>query len=340
MKAIVLERQGPPDVLTLRDVEVPRIGEDEVLVRVEAAGVNRLDVWVRSGVYKTEMPRVLGSEAAGVVSEVGGKVSHLSVGDRVFIDPALTDGSCSFCLQGKQSLCENLKLVGFGADGCYAEYVKVPAVNVHPIPRGWGFEEAAALAVNYFTAWHCLMARASLQPGSTVLVVGGGSGVGVAAIQISKLLGAEVIALVGDEWKREKARGLGADHVLNRRRENIVEEVLRLTGGKGVDIVFEHAGEKMWETALKSLRPGGTMVFFGATSGDEGRLSIRYAYRRQLNLVGSYSWDKKDVFNTLKILETGRLKPVIDTVYPLADASKSHMRMERDEHFGKIILKP
>lgn len=335
-----MERQGSPEVLTLRDVEVPRIGEDEVLVRVEAAGVNRLDIWVRSGVYRVELPRILGSEAAGTVAEVGGKVPHVSVGDKVFIDPALIDNSCRPCIQGRQSLCENLKLVGFGADGCYAEYVKVPAGNVLPIPPGWGVEEAAALAVNYFTAWHCLITRAGLHPGHTVLVVGGGSGVGVAAIQISKLLGAEVIALVGEDWKRDKARGLGADHVINRRRENVVEEVLKITGGSGVDIVFEHAGEKIWEAALKSLRPGGTMVFFGATSGDEGRLSIRYAYRRQLNLLGSYSWDKKDVFNTLQMLERGRLRPVIDMVYPLADVSKSHIRMEKDEHFGKIILKP
>ncbi|MEM4316335.1 MAG: zinc-binding dehydrogenase [Nitrososphaerota archaeon] len=339
MKAVVLDRYGPADVLVERDVVEPKVGEDDVLVRVRAAGVNRLDIWIRSGVYTTELPRILGSEASGVVEAVGDRVSTVSVGDRVFINPALTDGTCSQCIRGYDSLCENLRLVGFGSDGCYAEMVKVPARNIHKIPEELSFEDSAAITVNYLTAWHCLVTRAGIEYGQTVLVVGAGSGIGGAAVQISKLFGATVIATVGDEWKKARAREIGADHVANRRTENIVEEVRRVTGGLGVDLVFEHAGEKMWNDALKSLRPGGVMVFCGATSGDEGRLSIRYAYRRQLRLIGSYSWNRYEIDRVLRLFESGRLRPVIDSIFPLKDAAKAHVRMERDEHFGKILLR-
>lgn len=335
-----MERQGPPDVLTFRDVEAPKIGEEDVLVRIVAAGVNRLDVWVRSGVYTTELPRILGSEGAGVVEAVGSSVSNISPGDRVLINPALTDGVCSFCVQGRDSLCENLRLLGFGSDGCYAELVRVPARNILRLPSGLGFEEAASVMVNYMTVWHCLVGRAGLEYGSTVLVVAAGSGIGVAATQLCKLYGCTVIATVGEEWKREKAFQLGADYVINRRSEDVVDGVRRFTGGRGVDLVFEHAGGAMWENGVRCLRPGGTMVFCGATSGEMVGLNIRYAYRRQLNLIGSYSWDRGEIEKVLKLVESGRLRPVVDSVFRLEDASKAHVRMERDEHFGKILLKP
>jgi NADPH:quinone reductase-like Zn-dependent oxidoreductase len=340
VKAVVLEKQGPPHVLSYRDVENPRIGDDDVLVRIMAAGVNRLDIWVRSGVYTTELPRILGSEGAGVVEAVGSRVSNISPGDMVLINPALTDGVCSFCLQGYDSLCENLRLMGAGSDGCYAELVRVPARNVHQIPKGLGFEEAASVIVNYMTVWHGLVTRAGLEYGSTVLVVAAGSGVGVAAIQLSKLYGCTVITTVGEEWKREKAQQLGADYVVNRRVEDPVEAVKGFTGGKGVDVVFEHAGGAMWEAGVKCLKPGGAMVFCGATSGETVGLNIRYAYRRQLRLIGSYSWNRGEIEKVLRLVEMGRLRPIVDRVFKLEDAAKAHIRMERDEHFGKILLKP
>ncbi len=335
-----MEEQGPPEVLRLKDVADPSPVDDEVVIRVKAAGLNRIDIWIRSGLYKLELPRIIGVDVAGVVEKAGPRVSSVNVGDRVVVDPALYDDECRFCKRGWTAMCEKHRMVGFHVDGGYAELVKVPARNVYHIPSGVGFEEAAAIPVNFLTVWHNLFVRARVEAGDYVLVVGAGSGIGYAAIQLAKLAGATVITTVGDEWKAQKARELGADYVINRKKENVAERVNEITNGRGVDLVFEHAGQAMWDAAVKSLRPGGTMVFCGATTGDTTQINIRLLYRKQLNLHGAYAWNRDAMEKVLQLFAERKLKAVVDSVMPLEDAVKAHKRMENSEHFGKIILRP
>ena len=340
MKAVVLEKTGGPDVLRLKDVDDKKPGRGEVLIRVKAAGVNRIDIWIRSGKYPVTLPRIIGVDASGVVERVGEDVKNLAEGDRVVVDPVFYDDVCRYCTRGQTSLCENTKLLGFQVDGSYAEYVVAPSKSVYRLPSGIEFEEAAAIPVNFLTAWHNLFTRANITVGDYVLIVGGGSGVGYAAIQLAKLAGATVITTVGDDWKVEKAREVGADYVINRRKEDVGERVREITGGAGVDLVFEHAGTEMWKRVLETLRPGGVMVFCGATTGEVVEVNIRSLYRRQISLVGAYTWDKGTMSKILSLFERGKLKAVIDSVMKLEDAPEAHRRMEENRHFGKIILKP
>jgi len=340
MKAMVFETPGPPEVLKYRDISEKSPRRGEVLVRIHYSGVNRIDTWIRSGVYKVSTPRVLGADASGVVEEVGDEVENVRPGDRVVVNPAITCGKCNYCLSGWDSLCENLSLLGYAVDGTYAEKIVVPSVNLHPVPSTLDMSEAAAIMVTYLTAWHALVTRAGLTPGLTVLVMAGGSGVGVAAIQLCKLLGATVLTTVGEDWKVEKAHKLGADYVINRKKQNIREAVLDFTKNDGVDIVLEHVGETVWPDVVKSLKMGGKMVFLGATTGENGLINIRYAYRRQLSILGSYLWNKQEISRVLNLFAKGLLKPVIANILPLSEAAEAHRIMESDNFFGKIILKP
>ena len=342
MRAAVLERQGGPEVLEVKEVKDPEAGPYDVLIRVKAIGVNRIDIWIRSGLYKVELPRIIGVDAAGVVEELGRGAEEygLSPGDRVVVDPAVYDDKCSYCAIGYTSLCENHKLLGFSLDGTYAELLKIPTRNVHKIPDNLSFEEAAAIPVNFLTAWHSLFYRAKVKAGDTVLVVGAGSGIGYAAIQLAKLAGASVVTTVGEDWKAEKAREVGADYVINRKKEDIAQRVMEFTEGRGVDVVFEHAGKDMWEQAIKSLKPGGTIVFCGATTGDTTQVNIRYLYRRQLNLLGAYGWNRDALPKLLELFRQKKLRVVIDSVMKLEEAPQAHRRMENSQHFGKIILIP
>lgn len=340
MKAVVLEQQGGPEVLRVKEVEEKKPRRNEVLVKLEAAGLNRIDIWVRSGVYKIPLPRIPGADGAGVVEEVGEDVTMFSKGDRVLINPALTCGACRYCQRGWDSLCENHRLLGHGADGTYAEKITLPANNLHKIPEELSTTQAGCIMVTYATAWHALVTRAGILPGSTVLVIGGGSGVGISAIQLSKLLGCTVITTVGEDWKAEKAYRLGADYVINRRKQSVSEAVKEFTHGMGVDLVLEHAGQAVWEEAVKSLAPGGKMVYLGATSGENASVNIRYTYRRQISLLGSYGWNRQEIPHVLRLFETGKLRPIIHKTFPLAEAVEAHQLMESDNFFGKIVLLP
>ncbi|MEM0349072.1 MAG: zinc-binding dehydrogenase [Candidatus Caldarchaeum sp.] len=340
MKAVVVERQGGPEVLRVKEVVEKSPGRGEVLVKLEASGMNRIDIWVRSGVYKVPLPRIIGVDGAGLVEEVGEEVTGIAKGDRVLINPALTCGTCRFCQRGWDSLCENHRFLGHGADGTYAEKITLPAGNLYKIPEELSTTQAGCIMVTYATAWHALVTRSGVLPGSTVLVIGGGSGVGISAIQICKLLGCTVITTVGEDWKVEKAYRLGADYVVNRRKQSVSGAVMEFTRGLGVDVVLEHAGQAVWEEAVKSLAPGGKMVYLGATSGENASVNIRYTYRRQISLLGSYGWNKHEIPQVLRLFETGKLRPVIHTTFPLTEAQEAHKLMESDNFFGKIVLLP
>jgi NADPH:quinone reductase-like Zn-dependent oxidoreductase len=225
-------------------------------------------------------------------------------------------------------------------NGGYAELVSIPEVNAIPIPADFSFDEAAAVPLVFLTAWHMLVARAELRAGEEVLVLGAGSGVGSAAIQIARLLGARVIATAGSDDKLAKARELGADQLINHSTQDIHQEVKRLTNKRGVDVVFEHVGEATWEKSMMSLAPGGRLITCGATTGPDVRIDLRYLFGRQLSVLGSFMGSKAELLEVLKFIFQRRLRPVIDTAFPLAEARAAHQRMERREQFGKIILHP
>jgi len=341
MKAIIFSEHGGPEVLRYAEVREPEIGATEVLVRVRACALNHLDLWVRRGMpgIRIPMPHIPGSDIAGEVSFVCEKVSGVQPGERVLLSPGISCGHCVYCLRGDDNLCRQYTLFGYGVDGGYAEYVASPAVNVIPMPPNLGFEEAAAVPLVFLTAWHMLITRAQLKPDETVLVLGAGSGVGSAAIQIAKTAGARVIATAGSELKLQKARELGADETFLHSIEHWSREVKRLTGWRGVDVVFEHVGEATWQESLASLAPGGRLVTCGATTGYEGKIDLRYLFTRHISILGSYMGSKAELYPVLDLVKRGLVKPVIDTVMPLTKAREAHERLEKREQFGKIVLR-
>lgn len=342
MKAIRFHEHGGLDVLKYEDAPEPKIQANEVLVKIKACALNHLDIWLRVGVrrWQLPMPRIVGSDISGEVAEVGSLVARVKPGERVLLCPGISCGQCEACCKGLDSACRTYTLFGVMVDGGYAEYVKSPEANVVPIPGDLSFDEAAAVPLVFITAWHMLFARAGLKPGEDVLVVGAGSGVGSAAIQIVKLVGARVIATAGTDAKLEKARALGADEVINHSKQSIGEEVKRLTDKRGVDIVFEHVGPAVWDQCFESLATYGRLVTCGATSGTEAKFDIRDLYGRQRAILGSFMGGKGELMEALKLIAQRKLKAVIDSAFPLRDAAAAQKKMEGRDFFGKILLHP
>ena len=342
MKAVVFERFGGPEVLEYRDVPDPTPRADEALIEVKACGINHLDLWVRSGLrgLDIEMPHILGNDIVGVVAEVGSVVRHLKTGERVLVLPTLSCGTCPACLAGDDNLCRKYDVIGRQRNGGYAEKVVVPAVNCLPYPENLEWEEAAAVPLVFLTAWHMLVGRARLRPGEDCLVIGAGSGVGSAAIQIARLIGARVIATAGSEEKLTRARDLGAHETIDHAAADIAAEARRLTDKKGVDVVFEHVGGAVFEKALGALARNGRLVTCGATAGNQVALDINLLFGRHLSLLGSWMGRRSELVEVLRFVRDGRLKPVVDSVMPLAEARKAHERIEARQHFGKVVLVP
>jgi NADPH:quinone reductase-like Zn-dependent oxidoreductase len=339
MKAVALTEYGGLEVLRYADMPEPQIGVNDVLVRVRACALNHLDLWLRRGLPTQPLtfPHILGSDIAGEAERIGSGVSNVRVGDKVLLAPGLSCGQCEQCLAGQDNYCRSYTLFGSGAPGGYAEFVRSPAVNVMPIPGTLTFEQAAAVPLVFLTAWHMLLTRAQLRPAEEVLVIGAGSGVGSAAIQIAKAVGARVIAASTSEAKLAKAKELGADEVVSSTGE-FAREVKRLTKGRGVDVVFEHVGQATWEQSIYSLSRGGRLVTCGATTGFDGKVNIGYLFARHLSILGSFMGAKSELFAVLELFKRGLLKPVIDCVLPLQRAAEAHQRLENHDQFGKIIL--
>jgi NADPH:quinone reductase-like Zn-dependent oxidoreductase len=339
MKAIVFEKQGGPEVLQYTEVPEPVIGPTQILVRVRACALNHLDIWVRSGLPGIPLPHIPGSDIAGEVARVGEAVANVRPGEKVLLQPGVSCGKCAKCLAGNDNQCRQYTLLGQGIDGGCAELVAAPSANAVPMPAGVSFEMAAAFPLVFLTAWHMLFTRAKLVPAETVLILGAGSGVGSAAIQLAKTAGARVIATAGSEAKLAKARELGADEVINHSQQRISEEVRRITKGAGVNVVFEHVGQATWEESLRSMAVGGRLVTCGATTGHEGHIDIRHLFVKQLSVLGSFMGGKGELFPPLELFARGLVKPVIDVVMPLEKCAEAHRRLEQREQFGKIVLK-
>jgi NADPH:quinone reductase-like Zn-dependent oxidoreductase len=340
MKAVLFKEHGGPEKLIYEELPKPVVGAQEVVVRVKACALNHLDIWIRQGnpAYPMPLPHVSGSDIAGVVDEVGPQVEGVTVGQKVFVSPGVSCWKCEQCLAGRDNMCRSYGLVGAMMHGGYAEYVKVPARNVLPIPGSLSFEQAAAFPLVSVTAWHMLFSLADVKQGETVLVMGAGSGVGMMAVQMAKLAGAKVITSVGSDEKVEKAKSIGANEVINHAKENIAARVRGLTTGHGVDVVIEHIGPDVWDVCMESLGKGGRLITCGATTGAEVKLNLRYVFSRQLTIKGSYMGTRAELVKAAELVGQGKLKPVIDRTYPLAEARSAQEHLLSRKFFGKIVL--
>ncbi len=340
MRAVAIFEHGGIDKLTLTDLPKPSPGPDDVLINVKAVSLNRLDVWVREGLpgLKLQMPFILGSDVAGTIDEVGANVRDLRPGQRVTINPGWWDTTCEYCVRGEHSLCVNFKIFGEHLPGGYAEYMRVPARNVLPIPDDFAFEEIAAAPLAFLTAWRALITRGRVRAGEDVVVLGAGSGVSTAAIQIAKRAGARVWATSHSDEKLERARQLGADVLINYSTQEWEREVWAGTNKRGADVVVDSVGEATWMKSIRALAKGGRLVTYGATTGPNPKEEIRQIFWKQLEIIGTTMSSQSEFLDVMKLVFRRELKPVVDVVLPLEQAREAHLRLQNNEQFGKIVL--
>jgi NADPH:quinone reductase-like Zn-dependent oxidoreductase len=345
MRAVVVPRHGGPEVLEIVERPIPAPGPGEVLVAVRAAGLNHLDTFVRRGMpgITLPLPMIPGSDAAGVIAALGpgadaGAAGGLKVGDRVFVSPGYSCERCEACFSGHEPLCRSYGLLGEHRDGTQAEYLALRASHVLPLPESIGFEAGAAFPLVFLTAWQMLAVRAAIRPGETVLVQAGGSGVGSAAIQIARLLGARVLTTVGSDNKIAKAQALGAELVINYRTADFLDETRRATGKRGCDVVVENTGQETWERSLLALAKGGRLVTCGATTGYAASTDLRFVFFKSLSILGSTMGSRADLPRLARFVAEGRLRPVIDRVLPLEKVADAHRALADRSLFGKIVL--
>lgn len=342
MKAVRLHQPGSVDEYVYEDAPDPVAGAGDVLVRVKAVALNHLEAWAAKAPdsMRYDAPRILGADVAGVVEAVGAGVAAAKPGDEVILHPGVSCGTCERCLDGDDNLCERYHLIGQGRDGGMAEFVVVPAANVFKKPSNLSFEEAASIPLVFTTALHMILTRAHLRYGETVLVNAAGSGVGVAAIQVAKLHGARVIASAGSDVKLERARDLGADECINYTTHDLADEARKLTGDRGVDMVVENVGGEIFEKSIKALSRNGRVVTCGATATGNATFSVRRLFLAHQTIYGSFMGTKAEMLRYAPCFADGRLRPVVDTVYPLRDAREAVSRLMHREQFGKIVLVP
>ncbi|PKB64828.1 MAG: hypothetical protein BZY80_01800 [SAR202 cluster bacterium Io17-Chloro-G2] len=344
MKAVYIEAHGGPEVLTFGERPDPAVGPAEVMVKVNASALNRLDLYTRAGERGLQRefppPLILGGDCAGDVVEVGEQVSGLKTGDRVVVNPKITCQQCPACLAGNDHLCPRPRFMGSATDGSYAELAVVPAVNAHAIADAVSYEQAAAVPTTFLPVWNILVRRGQLKPWETVLVLSASAGVGTAAIQVAKhVIGARVIATTSTAEKAAKAKELGADEVINYNEEDITERVRALTSG-GVDMVVDHVGADFFAKAFSSLKPGGRYGICGATTGLRTELHLGLLFSRQIEVFGAFMGTKEDMRQIVAVLNQGTINPVVDRVFPLKEAAAAHQAMEETNFFGKLLLKP
>ena len=350
MKANLFRQHGGPEVLEYTDFPAPEPKPGEVLVRLRAAALNRMDVMVRNGWpgLKLELPHINGADGAGEVVEVNspdpkgqgtnGWGTGVRVGDRVVINPNLGCGECEFCLAGRDNLCINWKLLGETVRGTYAEFVAIPAWQLYKLPEDFDYHQAAAAALVYQTAWHSLVVRGNLQPNETVLIVGAGGGVNTASIQVAKYLGAKVVVVGSNADKLEKATAIGADTLVDRSKEaDWSKSVFLATDRIGVDVVVDNVGTTFMQS-LRALKKGGRLLTVGNSGGPKFEIDNRYIFAKHLSIIGSTMSTLADFKEVMDLIVGGKLKPILDKIYPLRDAAAAQERLWRNENFGKITL--
>ncbi len=342
MKAIRIHEHGGYDVLKVEEVLMPTIEPNEVLISVEAAALNHLDLWVRKGIPGVTLPQIMGSEASGVVVDVGEIAHdrfHFEKGDEVFTAPIRTCGHCFFCLSGQENLCYEFSIPGETSEGVQAEYIAVPADFVFKKPENLSWEEAAAFPLAGMTAYHMLSAKAQVRPEHWVLIYGASSGIGSSAIQIAKAFGASIITTAGNKEKANQALKLGADFVIRYDEQPIGQTVKEITGGEGVDIVIEHTGESTWADTLRAVRRGGKIVTCGATTGPNVQIDLRALFIKHQQIIGSTMGTRRDLIDLIALIERNKFKPIISKVFPFERVDEAHRFLEEGKAFGKVVLK-
>ena len=340
MKAAFLTGHGGNEVVQVGERPLPARAPGEVRVRLHAATLNRVDLYMRdSGAGITHrLPQILGLDGAGVVDEVDAQDELLRPGQRVLLHPGVACGRCEFCLRGDEVLCSRYQLVGEHRDGTFAQYISVPARNLLPLPADWTFTEGAAIGVNHLTAWRMLVTQAQLKAWETVLIFGIGGGVSLAGLQLAKALGARTLVTSRHAAKLAQARALGADHLIDASCEDVAKAALAATGGRGVDVVFENVGEAAWPAAMKSLVRGGRLVTCGATSGDQPGADLRRLFIRQLRVLGSTLGTVAELHQLLAFCQRHGVRPVIEQTFALDDVHAALTRLASGQQFGKIAL--
>lgn len=340
MRATVITEPGGIDVIHVDDVTRPAVGTEDVLIEVAASAVNHTDVWIRRGL-EGETPIIPGIDVAGTVTEVGDEVSDLSEGDRVVVYWNTTAcGDCEFCHSGETTMCYDYGGIGVEVDGGQAEYVSVDSAYAMKLPDHVDFEPAAAFPSNFGTAWRALITRADLSPSDDVLVLGASGGVGHAAVQIAEYAGATVMACTSSEWKADRLRDLGADHVIDYSTRDFNEAVTKLSDGRGVDIVLDSVGGAVYEQAIQSLARGGKLVTFGATTGDADQAKLQHVFWNQLEVIGSTGCTMSEFRDIFELFCEGDVEPIVDRTLPLEDVPEAHRMLEGRDVFGKIVVTP
>ena len=340
MKAVLFHQHGGPEVLEYTDFPTSEPKPGEALIRLRAAALNRMDVLVRNGWagLKLDLPHINGADGAGEIVEINGATKDLEVGDRVVLNANLGCGSCEFCLAGRDNLCSNWHLLGETIRGTYAEYVCVPVRQLYKLPSDFDLHQAAASALVYQTAWHSLVKRGNLQSGETVLIVGAGGGVNTASVQIAKWLGAQVVMVGSDAQKLAKAESIGADILIDRSKEADWSKAVYLaTNKRGVDVVVDNVGTTFMQS-LRALRKGGRLLTVGNSAGPKFEIDNRYIFAKHLSIIGSTMSTLADFKEVMDLIVTGKLKPILDTTYPLKDAAAAQIRLWQNKNFGKITL--
>ena len=342
MKAGFFRQHGGPEVLEYGDLAEPVAGPDEVLVRVRAAALNHLDLFVREGLpgLKLQFPHIGACDIAGEVAATGEAVSGWSEGERVIVNPNMWCGECEFCVAGEESLCDSYGVIGEHMTGGAAEYIAVPARNLRRIPADFPFEQAAAVPLVWMTAWRALIGQGGLRAGQSALILGAGGGVATAAIQIARYAGATVYAASRSDEKLAQARQLGADHTV-RSDGDFGREIWRMTGKRGVDVVLENVGAATWEQSVRVLAKGGTLVTYGATTGPIVNIDLRKLFWRQYALVGSTMANNREFETVMRLVfDEKRFTPIVDRVFPLSEIRAAHEYLASGEQFGKVVLVP
>ncbi len=340
MKAAFLTGHGGNEVVQVGDRDLPKRAPGEVLIRIKAATLNQVDLYMRnSGAGITHrLPQILGLDASGVIEDVDATDPLLRTGQEVVLHPGFACGRCEFCQHGDSAQCARIQFLGEHRDGTFAQWIQVPAAQVFPKPPHLNWAQAAALGVNHLTAWRMLFSKARLQPWETVLVFGIGGGVSLAALQLAKAIGARVIVTSRDDAKLQRALAMGADHAINSTTDDVAKSVMACTDGRGVDVVFENVGAAVWPWAMKSLARGGRLVTCGATTGDQPGADLRRIFVRQLQIFGSSLGSYGEYRDLLSMTARAGIRPVIDREFPLDEVHSALDYLETGAQFGKVAL--
>ncbi|MFX1337200.1 MAG: zinc-binding dehydrogenase [Promethearchaeota archaeon] len=342
MKAAFINEHGGLEKIQIGEVEVPEVGPNDVLIETKFGALNHLDLFVIRGMpgLTLSMPHVIGADGSGIIKEVGSEVSTVSKGDNITLNPGLSCGKCKMCLSGQQVLCKQFSILGEANWGTFARYIKIPEVNVLKIPKDYPFDKAAAAPLTFLTAWRMLTTQAKIKHDEFVFIHGAGGGVSSAAIQIAKYFGAKVIATTSSPEKIEKAKDLGADHVINYKETKDYTKYVftELTDRQGIDIVIDNVGQATFQTSIQLLRPGGRLITCGVTSGPFTKINVTNIFWKHLEIKGSTMANQGDFREVMELVLKGRLNPIIDKVYPLEKVREAEQYLSEGNQFGKVLI--